>query len=59
MTDAEKLAELRNRINEAAQLAILMPVTRQMGAGLNMMADMVIALPPHVWDAILEELDRE
>lgn len=59
MTDQEKLAELRNRIDEAAQDMVLMPATRQMGAGLNIQMVMVAALPPERWDAILAALDRE
>lgn len=59
MTDQEKLANLRNRINEAAELVTLMPVTRYAGSSFVQRQDMVTALPIPVWDAILEALDAE
>ena len=58
MTDQEKLAELRNRINEAAEQARLIPVTRIVGSGFAVAQDTVIAMPVDRWDAILLELDR-
>lgn len=59
MTDQEKLAELRNRINEAAEKVVLMPVTRYAGSSIVQGRDMVAAIPIPVWDAILEVLDSE
>jgi len=63
MTDQEKLAHLRNRINEAAEQVVLMPVNRNLG-GQNMVPgrlipDIAVALPVPIWDAILVALDAE
>jgi hypothetical protein len=59
VTDQERLTELRNRINEAAELVVLLPVTRWVGSGIKVGTDTVVALPPSVWDAILDALDAE
>lgn len=63
MTDQEKLAELRNRINEAAEVVTLMPVNTNLG-GQNMTAGKFVpgiaaAMPVPLWDAILIALDAE
>lgn len=59
MTDQQKLSELRNRINEAAEEVTMLPVQRTMGAGVVVGSDIVVAIPVIRWNAILEELDRE
>ncbi len=59
MTDQERLAEVRNRILEAAERVVLLPVSRTIGANYAIQADMVVALPIPAWDAILVALDEE
>lgn len=62
MTDQEKLAELRNRIDEAMAQTVYMPVNRATNSELGygpLIPDVAAAMPVPLWEAILQALDAE